>query len=128
MQIDELTELTEVLSPSPLRGEGGAALFLSTERDAAPVLSLTSSISPSSSMVLFIGPEGGWTGHEIEMFKSHGLTGVKLTETILRVETAAVAVAVVAMVAAGGCGCPPNFDELSRAAKPRAIGSDSTHA
>src|SRR5690606_34395616 len=45
------------------------------------------------SIVLALGPEGGWTDEEQAMMRSHGLTPVQLTSTILRTETAAVVAA-----------------------------------
>lgn len=46
-------------------------------------------------VTLLVGPEGGWTGEEIAAMRDAGLLAVRLTETILRVETAAVAAAAV---------------------------------
>jgi len=40
-----------------------------------------------------IGPEGGFTQNEIELFKRHNAKIVQITDTILRTETAAVAMA-----------------------------------
>lgn len=48
-------------------------------------------------LLICVGPEGGWTPAEIDAFRARGLTAITLGTTILRVETAAVAVA--AMVA-----------------------------
>ena len=47
------------------------------------------------SLLLLIGPEGGWTSVEMQSFDAAGLIAVSLTQTTLRVETAAVAVAAV---------------------------------
>ena len=47
---------------------------------------------PGGTLAL-VGPEGGWTGGEIQAFKNAGFVAVKLTTTILRVETAAIAIA-----------------------------------
>jgi 16S rRNA (uracil1498-N3)-methyltransferase len=44
---------------------------------------------------LLIGPEGGWTEHEISRMKSAGFTAAALTSTVLRVETAAITAAAV---------------------------------
>lgn len=90
MQIDELTPLKAAIE----QAKDLPGVFLSTEPDAAPILSVSK--LQSSSCFLFIGPEGGWTAGEIEQFQQAGLTGAKLTKTILRVESAAVAAAVVA--------------------------------
>jgi len=43
------------------------------------------------SLVLAIGPEGGWTSDEDRAFREHGWIAASLGPTILRVETAAVA-------------------------------------
>jgi 16S rRNA (uracil1498-N3)-methyltransferase len=88
MQIDELTPLSKVVD---LRAEGQMVFYLSTAASATSI----SSFSLHPSALLLIGPEGGWTPDEIALFESHHLTGVKLTATILRVETAAVAAAAV---------------------------------
>jgi hypothetical protein len=46
-------------------------------------------------LTLFVGPEGGWTDQEQALMESAGLTPARLSPTILRVETAAVAAAAV---------------------------------
>jgi 16S rRNA (uracil1498-N3)-methyltransferase len=43
-------------------------------------------------MIVFIGPEGGLTDNEIDILKSNGAFAIRLTETILRTETAAISV------------------------------------
>ena len=68
--------------------------FLSTEDDATDLKEVVG--STVDELTLFIGPEGGWADQEISRFKECGLTGVKLTATILRVETAAIAAAAIA--------------------------------
>ncbi len=42
----------------------------------------------------FVGPEGGWSPKEIEVFKQYNIAGYSLGERILRAETAAVTGAV----------------------------------
>lgn len=51
-----------------------------------------------TSLTLFIGPEGGWTDEEMAAFAGAGIVPVQLTETILRVETAAIAAAAVVLM------------------------------
>lgn len=44
-------------------------------------------------VIAFVGPEGGMTDQEEDLLKGNGATAVRLTETVLRTETAAVAFA-----------------------------------
>ncbi len=41
-------------------------------------------------ILLFIGPEGGWSDNEICMFKNKGVTVASIGENVLRAETAAI--------------------------------------
>ena len=45
----------------------------------------------SRSVLIFIGPEGGYSAEELAQGKAHGLRQVKLARNVLRVETAAIA-------------------------------------
>jgi 16S rRNA (uracil1498-N3)-methyltransferase len=84
----------------PVRGvvrEGANALYLSTAPAVVPLVEVMPSPSDNTELTLLIGPEGGWTNAEVEWFESFGIRGVKLTATILRVETAAIAAAAIAM-------------------------------
>ena len=49
-----------------------------------------------SSLLLAIGPEGGWTAREEELFRECGWTSASLGATILRAETAAIVAAAIA--------------------------------
>ena len=42
-------------------------------------------------IVLALGPEGGWTPSELELFRDAGWIAASLGNTILRAETAAIA-------------------------------------
>jgi 16S rRNA (uracil1498-N3)-methyltransferase len=48
-------------------------------------------LPPREDVVLALGPEGGWTEAELEMFRAAGWTSASLGRTILRAETAAIA-------------------------------------
>jgi len=90
MQIDELTELSQAIESNASSG-----CFLSTEPDAEPI---ARSPGLKSSVAFFVGPEGGWTVHEINAMRAANMSGLKLTTTVLGVETAAIAAAAIASV------------------------------
>jgi len=50
----------------------------------------------SQSLLLAVGPEGGWTEDEIALFTREGWISTSLGETILRAETAAIAATAIA--------------------------------
>jgi 16S rRNA (uracil1498-N3)-methyltransferase len=85
MSIDALTSVGQALTTIT-----GPAVFLSTEA-SAPQLIATAFGDATDSISLFIGPEGGWTDDEIALFERHHVRPLKLTNTVLRVETAAIA-------------------------------------
>ena len=53
--------------------------------------------SGGSSLLLAIGPEGGWTNEEVQAFAEAGWKAASLGPTILRAETAAIAALAVVM-------------------------------
>jgi 16S rRNA (uracil1498-N3)-methyltransferase len=52
---------------------------------------LTAALSRATSVALGIGPEGGWTAEEMQMFSECGWKHITLGPRILRAETAAIA-------------------------------------
>jgi len=50
------------------------------------------SLRDAGSYVVLIGPEGGWTGAEVELARTHGFVPVSLGPRVLRTETAAIAI------------------------------------
>lgn len=55
-------------------------------------------IDTNNPLEIFIGPEGGWSPKEIEMFHSHNIPVVSLGNQVLRAETAVVAALSVVML------------------------------
>jgi 16S rRNA (uracil1498-N3)-methyltransferase len=93
MRVDELTRVNDLISN--LKSQ--ISWYLSTADDARPIADLLN--ESSNTLTLLIGPEGGWSDEEIARFDGQNLTPVKLTATILRVETAAIAAAAIASIA-----------------------------
>lgn len=60
---------------------------------AIPILTLLPELARAGSILAFIGPEGGWTPAEVEHLASIGGQPVSLGPSVLRVETAAIALA-----------------------------------
>jgi 16S rRNA (uracil1498-N3)-methyltransferase len=73
-----------------LANQSGVNILLS---EAESDRSLRSALegSHADSIALAIGPEGGWTEDELQLFESAGWTSASLGPTILRAETAVVA-------------------------------------
>jgi len=62
------------------------------------------SIEPGGPLLMAVGPEGGFTDQEIELSTEKGWPTVSLGSTILRVETAGLVAATLAMAHAGLAG------------------------
>jgi 16S rRNA (uracil1498-N3)-methyltransferase len=60
--------------------------------------SLSKASLASHTIVACIGPEGGWTLNEIELFKKKGAAIVSIDTPILRAETAAIAVSTLLII------------------------------
>jgi 16S rRNA (uracil1498-N3)-methyltransferase len=100
LRVEGLMSLEEAIGQTVRAGAVG--WHLSTAEDAVPVSQALTGLGSTGEIALFVGPEGGWTEGELRLLTESGLTGVRLTATILRVETAAIAAAaVVASYAAG---------------------------
>ena len=91
MRVEQLRALAGVLEEKRL------AFHLSTS-PTAELLPNALANWRGDELMLLIGPEGGWTDAEIQSFAAAGIRGVRLTSTILRVETAAITAAGIAMV------------------------------
>jgi len=92
MRIEAPTPISALLQG---KRSPGAALVLSTAGDAVPIVNAIVSRPPGDDLLLFLGPEGGWTNDELAAFADAQVRSVRLTDSILRVETAAIAAAAV---------------------------------
>jgi 16S rRNA (uracil1498-N3)-methyltransferase len=55
-------------------------------------VSILNAISPQEDVIAVVGPEGGFTAEEEKMLNDKQATAVKITQTVLRTETAATAI------------------------------------
>ena len=105
MVVDAVTSLADVL-------RAGTGWVLSTGPDVMPAGRLVRDVA--AELTVLVGPEGGWTADELAACAAAGWTAVGLGRTVLRVETAAVAVAA---VVACGSGAPSDPFSPGRVAR-----------
>lgn len=99
MRIERMMTPAEFIDHA--RDEGLSLWLMSTAGDAQPIAQCMENLPPS--VALLIGPEGDWTADEIQQFEAAGAVSLKLTRSILRVETAAMlAAGIVGAVLANG--------------------------
>ena len=90
MTVDALTELDSFLAATPT-----GKVVLSTRSGIGP---MSAALDGRQTLVwLMIGPEGGWTDDEVERMRSAGATEAALSSTVLRIETAAILAAGIAI-------------------------------
>jgi 16S rRNA (uracil1498-N3)-methyltransferase len=84
-QIDQPVKLTAAVAlPSAMR-------IVLAESEQQIMLKDVLHAHSAREIVLALGPEGGWTQSELELFRDAGWISASLGTTILRVETAAIA-------------------------------------
>jgi 16S rRNA (uracil1498-N3)-methyltransferase len=90
----------EIADPIALR-EGvrrpGVLRVVLSESERGTYLRELSDPTRVGEVLLAIGPEGGWTEDEVQMFQKEGWTAASLGPTILRAETAAIAATAIAI-------------------------------
>lgn len=84
-------KLSKVIEAAP-----GLRIVLSEAERGHILLSL---LKNSHEFSLAVGPEGGWTSSELDLFQSNGWSSASLGTTILRAETAATAALAIAQSA-----------------------------
>lgn len=73
----------------------GTKWCLSTLGETRPIASRMSDMK--GDVLAAIGPEGGWTDREVDGFAGAGFEAISLGQTVLRIETAAMALAAVVL-------------------------------
>lgn len=101
----KLTELTAVLSfEDALRNvePGAARMIASLEPDVAPLAAFAAGLGKTQPIQVFIGPEGDFAPEELRAARNAGCVPVSLGPRVLRVETAAIAIAAYFLLGDGG--------------------------
>jgi 16S rRNA (uracil1498-N3)-methyltransferase len=91
MRIEPLAQLSDVIDKSEnssVAERSSKIVYFSTEPAARSIFELVE--QSITELTILIGPEGGWSPEEISQFAAGSIEGIKLTNTILRVETAAI--------------------------------------
>ena len=90
------TDVPEIAEPGPLKATleaetAATRILLSETEQETSLVSALQSRAASDEIALAIGPEGGWTPEEMELFTTHDWRHTTLGPRILRAETAAIA-------------------------------------
>ena len=89
--------LAEIAPAATLRtlfagtGDYDLAVLLTPDDSAATLPALLASRADAKSILLILGPEGGFTDDEVALAASSGALPARLTRSVLRIETACVA-------------------------------------
>ena len=91
---NRLLEITQPQSLHNLLTTSSASLRILACPDGTPMQSIL--LKPIDNILIAIGPEGGFTDEEIRTANASGFAQMSLCQNILRIETAAIAAAVIA--------------------------------
>jgi 16S rRNA (uracil1498-N3)-methyltransferase len=91
-RLEPSLSLTGAIRQADQQASSDTLILMPWEEATGLMLKTVLKQSPASSIALFIGPEGGFTGAEAAMAKDVGAHLVKLGPRILRAETAGLAV------------------------------------
>ena len=70
---------------------GGLRIVLAETEQETELRDVLASDPHASETLLAVGPEGGWSDDELQLFQKAGWVSASLGATILRAETAAIA-------------------------------------
>jgi len=89
-------DLTGASNLSVVNVPGDLRIVLAESEHEASLVDLLRAPFEVTSLALAVGPEGGWTGEELQSFATSRWIAASLGDTILRAETAAIAAVAIA--------------------------------
>lgn len=99
-QQSRLTAPPQIDSPARFRDAlavgGDRRIVLAEPEEKTPLKQALAGVA-GGNVALAVGPEGGWTSQELQLFTEGGWVAASLGHTILRAETAAVAAVAIVM-------------------------------
>jgi 16S rRNA (uracil1498-N3)-methyltransferase len=98
----EVCDVAALRSALEANGKGGLRMIL--HPGSGPFPHALAGRSTGGSICIAVGPEGGFTGDEVAMAVDLGFEPVGLGASILRIETAAIAAAVLSVAILGAFG------------------------
>jgi 16S rRNA (uracil1498-N3)-methyltransferase len=90
LQIASVQRFEDVVADAP---SDVVRLIASPEPDAVSIAEFSGQLAPNQPLTAFVGPEGGFSPNEVAAARHRGSVTVSLGPRILRIETAAVALA-----------------------------------
>lgn len=95
-QQSEQWEIMDIQTPTPIETffteatQKASSLFLSERTSAPGISSISLPSSEKETIILLVGPEGGWSDQERELSHHTGIQAVSLGRGILKADTAAL--------------------------------------
>ncbi len=102
--VPEVAEVATLSTLAEWSSAGRQAALMYEREDRLDLSSFLLGVATGSHVALVVGPEGGFDPTEVERVSAAGIPLLGLGDRMLRTETAAVAVCVLALQASGGMG------------------------
>lgn len=81
-----------------IKSSGSLRILLNESEEQTTLREMLSAHKEGNDILLAIGPEGGWTEDELQLFTNEGWISASLGTTILRAETAAIVATAITIV------------------------------
>ena len=81
---------TQTLNKLLMNWDKNRTILLCNEKGGSPIIKLKMLFKTFKKIAIFIGPVGGWSTSDIELFKDQKIFQISLGENILKADTAAI--------------------------------------